>query len=784
MLRQVFSAHAAGTNCRGVRLLCIMLLLLFSGQLIAQEAPKKNTPKANFELANRFTTAQLRKLIFSTSVRPNWLKDSEKFWYSFKTTDGTSFYIVDPAKKTKSNVFDNAKLAAQLTRITKNPYDPEHIPVTTIKFVKDNTAIRFEVDSLRYEYNLATAQVSFVDTVRKKKRPKNPWKSFSPDSSIVVFARDHNLFYMKADDPDSIEHQLTTDGERYYSYASSSSDTTKNKRRRARVNWSKDSKKFTLTRQDSRKVEDLWVINVLSKPRPTLQTYKYAMPGEKNVPQQEMHIFDIETESQIPVNAGLWKDQVLSSLRWSKSNDKVYFLRRSRDLHKFDLCVADAVTGEVKVIFEERLNTYIDVKRFELLNDESEIIWWSERDGWGHYYLYDIDGALKNQITSGTFVCQSIAKIDTAGRVLYFTAVGREKDRDPYFAHLYRVGFDGSGLRLLSPEDANHSMRVSESCKYLVDNYSRIDMVPKSVMRDNKGAVIMELETPDMTLLNQAGFKMPERFKAKAADGVTDIYGVIWKPFDFDPAKKYPIIAHVYPGPQTESVPKGFSPTNRNVGLANVGFIVVALGNRGGSPQRSKWYHNYGYGNLRDYGLADKKAVIEELADRFDFIDIDKVGIYGHSGGGFMSTAAMLVYPDFFKVAVSSSGNHDNNIYNQWWSEKHHGVEETKNKKGETVFKIKVPTNPSLAKNLKGHLLLVTGDIDNNVHPGNTIRMVDALIKANKKFDFMIMPGQRHGYGKMNDYFVRLLWDYFAEHLLGDYRTNVDLFQDDRYRKN
>jgi dipeptidyl aminopeptidase/acylaminoacyl peptidase len=280
-----------------------------------------------------------------------------------------------------------------------------------------------------------------------------------------------------------------------------------------------------------------------------------------------------------------------------------------------------------------------------------------------------------------------------------------------------------------------------------------------------------------VSALLEVGFQYPEPFTVKADDGITDLYGVMYKPFDFDPARKYPIIAYVYPGPQTESVSKTFSPRSQSITLAQMGFVVIEVGNRGGHPQRSKWYHNYGYGNLRDYGLSDKKAAIEQLARKHSWIDLNKVGIYGHSGGGFMSTAAMLVYPDFFKVAVSSSGNHENNIYNRWWSEKHHGVKEVADKDGKVKFEYDIEKNSELAKNLKGHLLLVTGDIDDNVHPANTLRMADALIKANKRFDIFIMTGQRHGYGDMADYFFWLRADYFAKHLLGTSADTVDVIE-------
>jgi dipeptidyl aminopeptidase/acylaminoacyl peptidase len=409
------------------------------------------------------------------------------------------------------------------------------------------------------------------------------------------------------------------------------------------------------------------------------------------------------------------------------------------------------------------------------------MIQWSERDGWAHFYLYDEKGILKNQITSGPWHCEDIEGIDEKNRVLYFTANGREAGEDPYYTHLYRVNFDGTGLKLLNAGHFNHTTSIDDNNRFFVNNFSRVNTTPRSTLMDNTGRQVLDLETTDMSGLFEAGYKFPEPFKIKAADGITDLYGVMYKPFDFDSTRKYPIIEYVYPGPQTESVNKSWGKgMDRIDRLAQVGFIVITVGNRGGHPARSKWYHNYGYGNLRNYGLADKKAAIEQLSYRYKFIDADRVGIHGHSGGGFMSTAALLVYPDFFKVAVSSAGNHENQIYNRWWSEKHHGVSEKISDKGDTSFIYAIERNSQLAKNLKGRLMLSHGDIDNNVHPANTLRMADALIKANKRFELVVLPGQRHGYGNMTEYFFWKQVDYFSQHLLGDFSQPVDITEMNR----
>jgi dipeptidyl aminopeptidase/acylaminoacyl peptidase len=746
--------------------------------------------KADFRAAEKFRSDNLASYVGDLSVNANWIEESDFFWYSFKTSSGKNFWYVNAATRTKTPLFDSRFLAAEMRKLTNRPYNELDLPLRDLKFEKKSTSkLTFMVDSLKFLYDITFRKLSIKDTVGKEK-PKASWASWSPDSSTIVFARNHNLYLMKAKDKDSVETQLTTDGERYYSYAANSEDTVKNKRRRAFVGWFKNSKKFYIERQDERKVKDLFVIDVLAQPRPKLETYRYSMPGEEFVPQSELTVFDVATKERVNVDLRKWKDQTINVM-WSsqKAADKLIVMRKDRPLKNLDICLVDAVTGSVKVLFSEKTWPYFnnEYTRLSVLNEGNDIIWWSERTGWGQLYLYDGNGNLKNQITDGYFVTGRVERIDTLGRVVYFEAFGREKDVHPYYSMKYKASIDRGGVTLLTKEPANHSFSMSKSAKFFVDTYSRVDLEPKAVLRDNTGAVILELEKADLSQLYKTGWKMPETFTVKAKDGVTDLYGVMYKPFNFDSTRKYPVISYVYPGPQTESVPYGFTTSGgKNIALAQVGFIVVNFGHRGGSPMRSNYYHTFGYNDLRDYALADDKYGIEQLADLHKFIDIERVGIYGHSGGGFMSTAAILSYPDFYDVAVSSAGNHDNNIYNQWWGETHNGVTEIEKKtkvKGDTTgkmdvkitFKGEVEKNQDLAKNLKGHLLLVHGDIDNNVHPGNTLRVADQLIKANKRFDFMMLPGQRHGFGNATAYFDRMMWYYFAEHLLGDYRNNVEL---------
>lgn len=810
-------------------------LLLLAGvflQLSAAAQDKKPVAlKANYDLASQFSPSKLRTKIFSTEVRPNWINHSDRFWYEYQTSAGKRWYLVDPAARSKQPLFDNADLARQITRIVKNPFDAQHLEIDKLEFTDDEKRIRFEVKSTKdtlkskeeiaklkvksdtlkkkvffLEYDLATRQVKeLADSLKEKARPT--WASYSPDTMRVFFARNYNLYWMdranfeKAikDEKDStiVEHQITRDGVQYYAWGGDQYSTTTGdekeeeelkKRKGVRLSWSPDGKYFVVTRKDNRHLSPLWVINNVGGKRPTLETYKYQIPGETDSTEVELHLFDSGNFSskKIPVPAfknqtlGIfWKERDKSSYTgkhyisyWLGDNNEFYLSRSSRDLKRIDI-VAVSIDGTVRNIVSERSNVYLDVQRPYLINNGQQFIHWSQRDGWGHYYLYNRNGTLVRQLTSGEYNCESITGYDPKTQTITFTANGKEAGEDPYYLHHYALSLNGGEPKLLNKGNFDHQVSASESGRFFVNNSSRVNTIPVSELYDSKGTLLLKLEEADLSQLFATGYKFPEPFKVKAGDGITDLYGVMYKPFDFDSTKVYPIIEYVYPGPQTEAVNKAFGRSmDRTDRLAQLGFVVVTIGNRGGHPARSKWYHTYGYGNLRDYGLEDKKVAIEQLAARHRFIDADRVGIHGHSGGGFMSTAAMLVYPDFFKVAVSSAGNHENNIYNRWWSERHHGVTEKVSPKGDTTFSYLIEKNTELAKNLKGKLMLSTGDIDNNVHPANTIRMAEALIKANKRFEFVILPGQRHGFGNMTEYFFWKMADYFTEHLLGHSQDN------------
>lgn len=766
------------------RILVLLSLLLFT---LGGEAQQK----ANYQLAEKLRNVSFGSLIgkYSMSVFPKQINDTDKFWFEFTTEEGKNFYFVDPAKGEKRLLFNNTDIAQGVSLITRKGYNEKDLRISNMEFSKDLTKMTFSMDG-RYEFDFKTKKVQALEKKDHSEEDDEviySWMTFSPDRKYILYAKGHNLYIRgnKAKGVDTTEVQLTTDGEKYYSFARDPEDDQKDEAE-TNARWFKDSRHIYVVREDSRKLKDMFVINSLTK-RPTLETYRYEMPGEKDLCQYELWIIDIEKKTANRVSADKWTDQYIQVLQPGEKGDKLFFQRFKRTWDEVDICVVNTETLEVKELIHEVDKPYRDyhMQNTVILNDGKDILFRSERTGWGHYYHYDGEGRLKNVITSGPWVAGQVAAIDTVGRTIYLYGFGREKGVDPYYYMLYKASIDKEGVTLLTPENAQHGASFLSSKRYFVDTYSRVDMEPKIVLKNNQGKVIMELAKPDTRRLKELGWRAPERFTVKAADGLTDIYGIMWKPADFDPNKKYPIISSVYPGPFFEYVNTSFRVDDSyNMRLAQLGFIVVSMGHRGGSPMRGKFYHRYGYGKLRDYPLADDKYAIEQLADRYAYIDLSKVGIFGHSGGGFMSTAALCTYPDFYTAAVSSAGNHDNNIFNRGWSEIYHGVKEAvktvKGKDGQDstvyTYSCKVPTNMELAKRLKGHLLLVTGDMDKNVHPANTLRMVDALIKAKKNFEMIVLPGNGHGFGgKADAFFERKLWYHFAKYLLGDESTMEDV---------
>lgn len=795
------------------KLVCAAALTLLAVSGMAQSRQERMVRTPNYELAERFSAKRIGQMVFSTSVRPVWFRNGDKFLYAWKTSDGTQYYIADPKAGKTEPVFDMDKLAMQITEIMRDPFDAKHLPISNISIDPENDGIlKFDIKSTKektdttgkasgekltyhFRYEIAGKKLTYDTADKKEKYPD--WANVSPDGLTGVYMKNSNLFYMDtlnlrkaAEDPkDStlVEHRITSDGYKDFCYGinnysgNTETDTTKRVFPSELV-WSPDSRHIAVMRWDMAPLKDFWVINSLTQPRPTLETYKYQMPGEPG-PKGHLYVFSTSdwTSRQVKINAFKDQDLIMQpdvrttddqfdefySSRWLGDDNGFYLTRMSRDLKRMDICYVGVDSDSTRTVISERMNTYVESRQTRLLDGGRKMIHWSERNGWANLYLYNADGTLIRNLTEGAYHVDDVLAVNEKEGYVLFRACGKEKGENPYQMHVYRVSLQGGEPKMLDIPDMNIDAIASDDGKYFIANYSRVDYKPASALFDAAGKKVCDLGEADFSLLFAAGYKFPERFKVKAADGTTDLYGAIYKPFDFDSTKVYPICDYVYPGPQVEanniSWSRGFTRTDR---LAQLGFIVITVGNRGGHPDRSKWYHNYGYGNLRDYGLEDQKYAIQQLGARYSWIDLNRVGIHGHSGGGFMSTAAMLKYPDFFKAAVSCAGNHDNSIYNRWWSEQHHGITE-KVEAGDTTFVYSIETNPEIASNLKGHLMLVHGDIDNNVHPANTIRVVNALIRANKRFDMLILPGQRHGFGDMNEYFFWRMADYYCEWLMG-----------------
>jgi dipeptidyl aminopeptidase/acylaminoacyl peptidase len=573
------------------------------------------------------------------------------------------------------------------------------------------------------------------------------------------------------------ETQLTSDGIKDFGYATDNAGWTKSDR--PILLWSPDSKKIATFQHDGRGVGEMYLVDTRVG-HPNLQAWKYPLPGDDKIFMIERVIIEVDVPRTVRLKMppdphrsslcdhvacnGQWVD-----VQWAADNAKLAFLSTSRDHKREQLRIADAATGEVRDVLGEQVDTFFESGNgrvnWRYLPASNEVIWFSQRDNWGQLYLYNLEtGQLKNQITTGEGNVTQVLRVDEKNRQIYFLGVGREKGRDPYFRHLYCVGFDGKNLRLLTPEDADHDLTLSPSGRFLIDSYSQPDVPPVAVLRDAEGRLLLTLEQADISRLVETGWKPPQPFTVKARDGQTDLYGLMYRPTNFDPAKKYPIVNHIYPGPQTGSIGgRSFSVGRGDAqALAELGFVVIELDGMG-TPWRSKQFHAAYYGDMGDNTLPDQVTGMKQLAQRYAWIDIDRAGIYGHSGGGYAAAAAMFRYPDFFKVGVSQAGNHDNREYEDDWGEKWQGLLERKSD-GTTNYDSQA--NQNFAKNLKGKLLLVHGTMDSNVPPYNTLLVVDELIKANKDFDLLLLPNRGHGFGN-EPYMVRRRWDYFVRHLLG-----------------
>ena len=750
--------------------------LLFTLAMVTAPLAGGTGQQVTYTRAEQLLDWNTSLLIAGDSVRPQWYLDGTRFWYRNKTASGAQFVVVDPVRNTRSALFDNTRLAAAMSVANDTSYDPARLPFRTFKFADDGKSereIEFNANKKRFLCDIAAYRCRVRDTL-----PSDMPYVLSPDKRWEAFVSKYNVYVRPRGGGDST--QLTSDGVQYWSYGLTEprpSELQRPQPRRPQIRWAPDSKKLVVSRTDERRVAQMPYISYTPQ-RPKPYSQPYALPGDSIVPLPELHILDIEAKTNLAVKITPAPNQltITGSARdsaWSTTSDKVYATWYTRGSKSVYLAAVDARTGVVHVIARDSSKTFVEIgppgdpASWYVTKDGSEAFWWSERDGWSHLYRLDANGAttvaqsgapasgasrvsvvngdvespaslfrsgaVKNQLTSGQWTVGQIQSVDETNKYVYFSARGRESGRVPYYAHLYRVNYDGSGLTLITPEDANHEIEFSPNGKFFVDTYSRIDKPPVSVLRAAPdGRIVRKLEEADVSRLEAStGWKPAQVFTVKARDGITDLFGVIYLPPRLDSTKKYPIIDHIYPGPQVGSVGAWrFKGGGEPFSLAELGFVVIQLDHLG-TPYRSKAFHDNYYGNFGDNGLPDHITAIKQLAARYKFIDLDRVGIFGHSGGGFASTDAILRYPDFFKVAVSGAGNHDNRSYNIYWAEKYQGLmakdtlRKTDNFDGSA--------NKTMAKNLRGHLLLMHGDMDDNVHPANTIQVVDELTSSSRR---------------------------------------------------
>ena len=661
--------------------------------------------------------------------------------------------------------------------LSSNEWDNEDYLFYSIK--GENNIKNFKIDLKK---NTKTIQIKKT----KKTIFTNKNNEFiSPNGQLSAFINNYNLWVRDLNNNKTI--QLTFDGEKDYGYATNNAGWIKTEG--PVLKWSPNSDKIATFRQDAIGVGEMH-LTTTNVGHPKLKSWKYALPGDKKIFEIERIIIDLKNNSitrfdmENDFQRSTTTDHIagrkgeLLDTQWNQNGTKLAFISSSRDHKTAHLKIADAKTGSVLSIFKENTNTYyesgVGSENWEVLFDTDEFIWYSEKDNWGHLYLYDLKTKkLKNKITTGDWLVRKLLHVDKEKRVLFFTAGGREKG-NPYHVYLYKINFDGTELVCLTPEKGSHKINSSPNWNYFITTYSSTKTPPISILKNRDGKVIAELTKADISKLKENGWQEPIEFSVKARDNITDLYGIMYVPSFYNEKDKYPVLNYIYPGPQAGSVSNySFYVARRDFqALAELGFIVVSVDGMG-TPGRSKSFHDAYYGNMGDNGLPDNIAAIKQLSEKYTSMDIERVGIWGHSGGGFASTAALLRYPDFYDVAVSSSGNHDNRNYAADWGEKWQGLLTPLNKNlnedkvNQNALKTNYDSqaNQLLVENFKGKLLIAHGMLDDNVPPSNTLILVDALINANKDFDLILFPNQRHGYGEMKNYMMRRKWDYFIKHL-------------------
>lgn len=725
---------------RSIGLLLALCPLLLSGQIT-----KTDYLRADSVLKNH-------NLVYSPAVNATWLGDSHEFWYMNHERGGDIYYIVDAKNGKKRKAFDQSKLANILSKESRRETSPTALGLTEVKFMEDMTGIDFVYNNTKWEYLFKQNQLKNLG--QKEEVASRYWGNrgkpeskpvVSPDQQWEAFIQDNNVFVRPVGGKDIIALSKDGNSELYYS---------------PNIQWSPDSRKLATVQVRNVQVRRIPLIE--SSPdnqvQPIIQWRDYAKPGDV-LPISLPVLFDLTSRKQIQLETDLYRNQFSLYINgWRKDSRAFTFEFNQRGHQRYIVGEVDAQSGKITHLADEQTKTFIHYYsnyRFDL-NDGEEMIWSSERDGWRHLYLYDKNGNVKRQITKGEWVVRKVEQVDEENGLIYFMASGFNKDEDPYNQHYCRIKLDGTGFEDLTPQPANHSITASKDRSYFVDVYSRPDMPAVSILKKTAdGSVITELEKADITDLVATGWQMPEVFSAKGRDGKTDIWGNIHRPSTFDPSKSYPVVEMIYAGPHDSHVSKSFFAYNRLISrLSELGFIVVSIDGMGTS-NRSKAFHDVCWKNLKDAGFPDRIAWIKAAAKKYSYMDTERVGIYGWSAGGQNSMAALLFHNDFYKVAVSLCGCHDNRVDKMWWNEQWMGFPLDES--------YAACSNVDNAHLLKGKLLLINGELDDNVDPASTLQVVKALMKANKNFYQLYLPGRTHSLG--GPYEMHRLDDFFVKHL-------------------
>jgi len=744
--------------------IALLLILLLPAPVLAQGT------LADYQNAETFLPGNLQHALYVANVFPNWIGKTERFWYLKLGPAGKQFILVDASQNTVGPAFDQARLAAALSKTAGKSYEASNLPFFRFEYTQNGKAIRFEVEQEEWTCMLAAYKCEAAPRTERSR-----YESISPNGEWAAFVRDHNLFVRHISTGTVV--QLTRDGVPGWDYATPLPDLRTlvserisngdDVREPPAVFWSPDSTKLVTYRLDSRNAGRFTSLQYVppDQLRPRAYNYVYPLPGEI-LPQASPVIFDLQSGQRIEVKTSPLEIQFIGGpgFRWFPDSKHFYYRYDERGEKSIELREVDARTGDQRVLIDEVAKPYPYVDPGETFSEffdgDKKVLWSSERSGWNQLYVYDVaTGQLQNQLTHGDWVVRSIEHVDDQSGCVYFLAGGVQPNLDPYYTQLYRVNFDGGGMKLLTPENADHMVSVSPDGKYFVDNYSRPDLPGESELRrTSDGSVVRVLEHTDDSTLLKMGWEKPILFEGKAADNKTDLYGIIVRPTNFDPAKKYPILENIYTGPQGFFVPKTFGAATRLQSMAELGFVVVMIDGRG-TTGRSRAFHDFSYHNMGNV-FIDHVTMIKQMAAKYPWMDVSRVGIFGTSAGGYGSAHAFLQFPGFYKVCVSTSGDHDPRLDKAWWNELYQGWPVGKDYVEQA--------NQTLAKNLQGHLLLIHGDIDDNVNPTETMHLVDALMTANKNFDMLFVPNMFHGdSGPHAHYVTRRRWDYFVRYLLG-----------------